>query len=66
MRLATNQGLPLVVSQPNLPLSAAFTELAQQLIALLQPKPVPSAEEASEAARAERAKRVGLFGRLKK
>ena len=66
MRLATNQGLPLVLSQPNLPLSAAFAELAQQLLAQLEPKPVARVEEPAETAKAERAKRVGLFGRLKK
>ncbi len=65
-RLAINQGLPLVVSQPNVPLSAAFAELAQTLISLLEPKPAVPADEAAEAARAERNKRVGLFGRLKK
>jgi pilus assembly protein CpaE len=66
MRLATNQGLPLVLSQPNLPLSAAFAELAQQLIVQLQPKATAPAEAAMEPARPERVKRVGLFGRLKK
>ena len=66
MRLATNQGLPLVMGQPNLPLAAAFAEIAQQLLALLEPKPVAPAEEPAEVARAERTKRVGLFGRLKK
>jgi pilus assembly protein CpaE len=66
MRLAINQGLPLMVSQPNLPLSTTFAALAQQVIALLEPKPVAPAEEPAEAARADRTKRVGLFGRLKK
>lgn len=66
MRLATNQGLPLVMGQPNLPLAAAFAEIAQQLLALLEPKPVAPVEEPAEVAKAERTKRVGLFGRLKK
>jgi pilus assembly protein CpaE len=66
MRLATNQGLPLVLGQPNAPLAVAFAELAQQVMALLQPKPVAPPEAAAEPAGLERSKRAGLFGRLKK
>jgi pilus assembly protein CpaE len=65
-RKAVNQGQPVILAQPNHPLSQGFLQLAQQEVALLEPQPVAEAET-EEAAKTERPrKRSGLFGRLKK
>jgi pilus assembly protein CpaE len=64
IRQATNQGLPLIMSEPNHPLAQAFLALAQQQVANLEPQPVepePKPEPAPEPKR-----RTGLFGRLKR
>ncbi len=63
IRKAVNQGQPVILAQPNHPLSQGFLHLAQQQVALVEPEPAPEAEEAT---RAERPRRSGLFGRLKK
>ncbi len=65
VRQTFNQGLPLILSQPNHPLSQGFLELAQQEVVLLEPKPVEAADEL-EVSQPEYARRTGLFGRLKK
>ena len=66
LRQAINQGLPLIIAQPNHPLVATITELASQEVAMLEPKPVEVPDEPAEATRQERVKRPGLFGRLRK
>ena len=66
MRQATNQGLPLIMAQPNHPLAEAFAGLAQQELALLEPKAAEVVEEAEEPVQEERTRRSGLFGRLRR
>jgi len=67
MRLAVNQGVPLIMADPKHPLSEKFLELARQQIALLEPQPEAEVEEVSTPQPAERKRRPGgLFGRLKR
>jgi pilus assembly protein CpaE len=66
MRLAVNQGLPLIMAQPNHPLSERFVELARQEMSLLDPQAVVAVEETPEPVEEEPKKRAGLFGRLRK
>jgi pilus assembly protein CpaE len=66
MRQAVNQGLPLVVAEPNNPLSQRFVELARLEVAALEPKPVEAPAEQAAPARPEPRRRAGLFGRLRK
>ncbi|MEJ2209218.1 MAG: response regulator [Anaerolineae bacterium] len=66
MRQAINQGLPLVMAQPNHPVAEAFGELARHLVAQLEPEAAIVAEEPQEAPAEERPRRSGLFGRLRK
>jgi pilus assembly protein CpaE len=65
VRQATNQGLPIVMSEPGNPLSESFIALAQQEAALLEPQPVEEPEEEAQPS-VGRQKRSGLFGRLKR
>ncbi|MGD8793628.1 MAG: response regulator [Anaerolineae bacterium] len=66
MRLAVNQGLPLIMAQPNHPLSEKFVELAHQELSLLDPQIVAEEKEEAAPAEEEPKKRTGLFGRLRK
>jgi len=66
IRQATNQGLPLVVAQPNHPLAEAFADLARRVVAELEPEAATAVEEEKEAPAEERSKRSGLFGRLRR
>jgi pilus assembly protein CpaE len=66
VRQAVNQGLPLIMAEPNHSLSQGFTELAQQQLAALQPKEAAAAAEAVAAPEPEPRRRTGLFGRLRK
>jgi hypothetical protein len=66
MRQAVNQGLPLILSQPNHPLVEHFLQLARDEVSMLEPELVVEAEAPAEPVREERAKRSGLFGRLRK
>jgi pilus assembly protein CpaE len=66
MRQAINQGLPLVMAQPNHPLAESFGNLARQEVAQLEPQAAPVVEEPEEAPAEERTKRSGLFGRLRR
>lgn len=66
VRQSTNQGLPLVMSEPNNPLSESFVKLAQQEAAVLEPQPAPEAEEAAASEKAKPKRRSGLFGRLRR
>jgi MinD-like ATPase involved in chromosome partitioning or flagellar assembly len=63
IRKAVNQGQPVIVAQPNHPLSQGVLNLAQQQVVLVEPQPVAEAEESAQA---ERPRRSGLFGRLRK
>ena len=65
IRQAINQGSPLVMVQPNHPLSQSFLQLAQELEALLTPQ-VEEVPEVLEPVESEIQRRGGLFGRLKK
>jgi pilus assembly protein CpaE len=65
VRQATNQGLPIVMSEPGNPLSESIVALAQQEIALLEPQPV-QVEGQEPAAVVGGKRRTGLFGRLKR
>jgi pilus assembly protein CpaE len=65
IRQSTNQGLPLIMSEPNNPLAETFVRLAEQEVAVLAPQPVEEVEEEA-APPEERKKRSGLFGRLKR
>ncbi len=67
MRLAVNQGVPLLMADPKHPLSAKFLELARQELSLLEPQPEAVAEDVSTVQPEERKRRPGgLFGRLKR
>jgi pilus assembly protein CpaE len=66
IRQTTNQGLPLMMSEPNHPLAQQFLGLAQQEIELLEPPPAEEIEEEIPVPREQRRQRTGLFGRLKR
>ena len=66
VRQATNQGLPLIMSEPNHSLSQAFLELARQEVLALEPQPVEEPREEASPAAEQPKRRTGLFGRLKK
>jgi len=73
VRQSINQGLPLILAQPNHPLAQSFRQLAQREVAILSPQPEevagasPGAGPDREAmAPSERAGRSGLFGRPKR
>jgi Flp pilus assembly CpaE family ATPase len=65
VRQATNQGLPLIMSEPGNPLVEGILALAQQEVALLEPQPAQKEAEESDAVVGGR-RRTGLFGRLKR
>jgi len=65
LRQAINQGAPLVMIQPNHPLSQSLLELAQMEEALLEPQPEEVPEEV-DLSQSEAQRRSGLFGRLRK
>ncbi len=67
MRLAVNQGVPLITADPKHPLSEKFIELARKQVSLLEPQPEAEVEEVSPPPeRKQKQKRGGLFGRLKR
>jgi pilus assembly protein CpaE len=65
VRQTINQGLPLVLAQPNHPISQSCLRLAQYEVTELEPKPAEELEEVM-IANPEPQRRAGLFGRLKK
>jgi pilus assembly protein CpaE len=65
VRQTINQGLPLIMAQPNHPISQGCLRLAQHEVEELEPKPAEEPEEVL-VANAEPQRRAGLFGRLKK
>lgn len=65
VRQAVNQGQPLIVAQPNHPLSQGLLQLAQQELSLTEPQPAEAAVSGADP-HADRSRRSGLFGRLKK
>ena len=65
MRPAINQGQPLIMVQPNHPLSQRFLQLAEHEMAILEPQPEEVVEEAVPS-KAEHQARTGLFGRRRK
>jgi pilus assembly protein CpaE len=65
-RQAVNQGVPLIMIEPNHPLSQHFLALAEEEIALLEPQMEEASSEESAPSREERKRRSGLFSRLKK
>lgn len=65
VRQTINQGLPLLLAQPNHPISQGCLRLAEHEVAALEPEPVQEPGEMM-AANAEPQRRAGLFGRLKK
>jgi pilus assembly protein CpaE len=66
VRQAANQGLPLIMSEPNQPLAQSFVALAKQEVAALTPQPAKGPEEKAPAEKEENKKRPGLLGRLKR
>lgn len=66
VRQATNQGLPLIMAEPHHPLSQSFVALAQQEVAVLEPKPVETAGEKAVPLRQKQKRRPRLFGRLRR
>jgi pilus assembly protein CpaE len=66
IRQAVNQGLPLIMANPNHPLSQSFLELARQEVASLSPRPVEVPAEETPSLRQEPRRRTGLFGRLRR
>jgi pilus assembly protein CpaE len=65
VRPTINQGQPLILAQPNHPLSQRFLQLAEQEAAVLEPQPEEAAEQAVPS-KAEQPTRTGLFGRRRK
>jgi pilus assembly protein CpaE len=65
IRRSTNQGLPLIVSEPSNPLAESLVQLAELEAAALEPPPAPEAKVAAPL-QPERKKRSGLFGRLRR
>lgn len=65
IRPTINQGQPLILAQPNHPLSQRFLQLAEQEVAILEPQPEEAVEEAVPS-RVEHQTRSGLFGRRRK
>jgi pilus assembly protein CpaE len=65
VRQTINQGLPLILAQPNHPISQGCLQLAQYEVMVLEPKPAEEPEEAL-VADAGNQRRAGLFGRLRK
>jgi len=57
--------VPLILAQPNHPISQGCLRLAQYEVVELEPKPAEEPEEPMVVA-AEPQRRAGLFGRLKK
>jgi pilus assembly protein CpaE len=66
MRQAVNQGLPIIMGQPNHPLAQAFVELARQELAQLAPGSSDQLVVEVEEEKEEHGKRTGLFGRLRR
>jgi len=69
VRQAANRGLPLIMIEPNHPLSQSFMVFARQEIAALEPQPVKAADAQAATAETEkedRKKRPGLLDRLKR
>ncbi len=66
IRESINQGLPLIMAEPNHPLAEKFRQLANHEVAVLQPQPVQPAQEAAPEPVSEQKRRAGLFGRLKR
>jgi pilus assembly protein CpaE len=65
-RQAVNQGLPLIMGEPEHPISQGFVALAQHEVDQLAPQAEPAGEEENQAQDQERRRRPGLFGRLKR
>jgi pilus assembly protein CpaE len=65
VRQTINQGSPLVMLQPNHPLSQSLLRLAENEVEILKPQPETVLEE-SEPDEPQLQKRSGLFGRLRK
>jgi len=65
VRQTINQGLPLILAQPNHPISQGCLQLAQREVMVLEPIPAEEPEEAL-VTNAGNQRRAGLFGRLKK
>jgi pilus assembly protein CpaE len=65
MRPTINQGQPLILAQPNHPLSQRFLQLAEQEVAILEPLS-EEAEEQAVPSKAEHQTRTGLFSRRRK
>ena len=66
LRQAVNQGVPLIMLEPNHSLSQHFLALAQEEVALLEPQPEQASSVESPVPKEEGRRRSGLFGRLKK
>jgi len=66
IRMATNQGLPLIMADPKHLLSEKFLALAQKEVSMLEPQSVAAPQEPSPPPQEERKRRSGLFGRLKR
>jgi pilus assembly protein CpaE len=64
IRQAINQGLPVILGEPNNPLSESFVALAQETVTLLEPVQKQEPEEVLPA-RLGQKRRTGLFGRLR-
>jgi pilus assembly protein CpaE len=64
IRQTTNQGVPLMMAQPNHPLSESLLALAQKEIAALDPQPVEEAEPDPVPLTEGRKRRSGFFARF--
>jgi pilus assembly protein CpaE len=65
VRQTINQGLPLILAQPNHPIAQGLVQLAQREVEALEAKPAEEPEELAVAG-SDTQRRTGLFGRLKK
>jgi MinD-like ATPase involved in chromosome partitioning or flagellar assembly len=66
LRQSTNQGLPLIVSEPNHPFVVGIQGLAEHLVSVLQPHAVKEITEEAEPSPEKPKRRSGLFGRMKR
>ena len=66
MRQSTNQGLPLIVSEPNHPFVLGIQSLTEHLVSVLAPRLVKETIEEAEPAPEKAKRRSGLFGRMKR
>lgn len=66
LRQSTNQGLPLIVSEPSHPFVLGIQSLVTHLVSALQPHLAQEVREEAEPPPEKAKRRTGLFGRMKR